>query len=132
MKIYTVYNYKNSKFSSEQSILINEGFSFNAFIFTGFWSLYHRLWLFTLLIILINIGIGLLISKNLIAINYSYLISFIINLIIGFYATDIHRYILIKKGYYLSDIIGARNLEEAQFRLNDHYFMKHKNEKPFL
>lgn len=116
MKTYTIYINKNNPESLEEAVFVPEGFSFWAAVFTAFWMLYHRLWLCAAALIVINICFIALENHGIISPEVSSILQLGILVYIGFEANDWHRRSLGRKGYEFSEIIAAKNLEEAKQR----------------
>ncbi|WP_306227603.1 DUF2628 domain-containing protein [Bosea beijingensis] len=100
----------------EQARLIPEHFAWGAFLLTGLWLLGKRLWLATLLFVLVW---GLLIWLNsrfgLHASALS-LIYWSIALFLGVEGNNIVMRKLTRQGWRLADVVEARNLAEAERR----------------
>ena len=114
MKLYNALIKKNKEGKIEDVILLKEGFSFFAFLFSGLWFLYHKMWKELFALILINITFAFLgkISSdfNKIFLEISFL--FIIALNANYWLCD-H---LKKKGYQLVGMVFGENITNAKIR----------------
>jgi len=54
MRPYNVLVKKNSVGKIDDIVLLKDGFSWAAFLFSGFWFFYHRMWKELLVLILVN------------------------------------------------------------------------------
>ena len=61
MQVYTVHIHPGDADPMENAILIREGFNFWAFLLSGLWALYHRLWLGFFAIVAVSLASGLLV-----------------------------------------------------------------------
>ena len=81
MKIYNALIKKNKEGKIEDVILLKEGFSFFAFLFSGLWFLYHKMWSEFLAILLVNFLIAYMenfspaIDKILLEISFIFLVA---------------------------------------------------------
>lgn len=114
MKPYNALIKKNKEGKIEDVILLKEGFSFFAFLFSGLWFLYHRMWKELLALILINIAFAILgkfyPNSNKIFLEFSFL------LIIALNATYWLCEHLKKKGYEFVGIVFGENCVNAKIR----------------
>jgi hypothetical protein len=112
MKLYNALIKKNKSDKIEDIILLKEGFSFSAFIFSGLWFFYHRMWRELFALIIINIAFVSL-GKILSDFDQSFLeISFLI--IIALNANYWLCESLIKKNYEFAGLVFGRDLDEAK------------------
>ena len=120
MRIYLVHVAPNT-----DPVLLKDGFSFMAFIFSGFWALWHRMWFVSALIF----GGWVLLEFLLTfigAINELRLVMTIsLSTIIGFGANDWLSSSLLRRGYSLDGLVAAPRLDAALRRWFDqHGFAK--------
>jgi hypothetical protein len=115
MKIYTVH-IKPEDGLRDKPVFIREGFNLYAFIFTGFWALYHRLWMPLLMIMLFHILTAYSVHAHIL-LKPSYLaIQLGFNLLVGYQANDWLRARLSRQGYIMADVSAADNLLRAEQR----------------
>ncbi len=118
MKIYTVHIKPGAENAAQPPLFVREGFNWLAFLLTGFWALYHRLWLPLLLILafngtLIAAGNEQLLSRfSLLAVHMGF------QVIVGFAANDWLRAKLARSGYIMADITAA----DSRLRAEQRYF----------
>ena len=109
MNIYSVYIDSTKK--ETKPLLIKQGFSFLAIIFSFLWALYHKMWLIALIIIII---------KSIEISHIAYSANIAILLLLGWFAADLREYYAERKGFKLSDVILANSEEEAEVK----YYMR--------
>ena len=100
----------------EQARLIPESFSWPAFALTGLWLLGKRLWLWTLLFVLIWAGLIYLRSRFGLHPSALSLIYWSIALFLGVEGNNLALRKLVRKGWRLADVVEARSLPEAERR----------------
>lgn len=114
MKLYNALVKKNSSGKIEDFILLREGFSFSAFIFSGLWFLYHKMWREFLLLILINcafVFLGKFLS------NFDHiLLEAAFAFMIALNANSWRCEHLKTKNYEFAGVIFAQNLSDAKIR----------------
>jgi len=114
-KIYTVY-LKPEDGLFRKPRFIKEGFNFAAFLFTGLWALYHRLWMPLVMILAVNIALGYMLQSHVL-LKLSYLVAQLgFNLLIGFHANDWLRARLASQGYIFADVSAGDSLLRAEQR----------------
>jgi hypothetical protein len=114
MKIYNALIKKNKEGKIEDLILLKEGFSFFAFLFSGLWFLYHKMWKEMLAVVLINI-----VFVKLADFSVSFDDIFLQVALIFMIALNANYWFcqhLISKGYQFSGMSFGANCDEA--RLN--------------
>ena len=109
MNIYSIY--VNPQKKDNDFVLIKQGFSFSAAFFNIFWSLYHKIWLPPIVVLVFNILIVILKDDN-----YTLIYSILTILVFGMFAVDIREYDLERKEYYLDDITLANSEIEAELK----------------
>lgn len=113
MNIYVIYaNSKQNNNKNENNfVILKEGFSWSAALFSIFWAIYHKMWLLVIAIIITTMIV------NVVNIQWLMFISkFTIMLLFGFLATDIREMKLKYKNYQLRDIIIAKTEIEAELK----------------
>jgi Protein of unknown function (DUF2628) len=121
MKIYSIHLNSADPAAYENAIFISEGFNLYAFLFTGFWAGYHRLWGMMILFFALHVGSGY--YGTVIGLS-SASIAFLelgFRLMIGLSANDVWRGVLERKGWVTSDVIVAYTELEARHR----YYERH-------
>jgi len=100
----------------ERARLIPESFSWSAFVLTGLWLLGRRLWLGTLLFVLVWGGLAYLRSRFGLHQSALSLIYWSIALFLGVEGNNLVVRKLLRKGWRLADVVEARSLPEAERR----------------
>tara|TARA_A100001037_G_C15033347_1_gene582042 strand:- start:591 stop:956 length:366 start_codon:yes stop_codon:yes gene_type:complete len=116
MRTYLVHVIPNT-----DPILLKDGFSFMAFVFSGFWALWHRMWFVSAMIFG---GWGLLefLLTFTGAVNELRLVMTMgFSLIVGFGAHDWLSSSLLRRGYSLGGLVVAPRLDAALRRWFDQY-----------
>lgn len=122
MRIYTVHIDPKKNHPYESPIFVEEGFNWMAFIFKGFWALYHRVWSAAIGLF----GFDFLISYldfrfhmhpvSLIALQFGFMAF------VAFHANDLRREVLRRRGYTTVDIVTSDNMVGAEQRFFERYF----------
>lgn len=110
MNLYSIYI---SEYSEQQDqsdlVIIKQGFSFWAAIFSFFWVIYHRIWKGVFFLVFMALTLTLIGDHTIrFVIDMALLFTF------GFLAEDILEKHYKSKGYKISDIILANDEEEAE------------------
>ncbi|MBX3494811.1 MAG: DUF2628 domain-containing protein [Parvibaculum sp.] len=113
MRIYTVHELPGAPLDGAGIVLVKEGFSVPAFVFSWAWLLWHRLWIAAALWIALIIVVSL-VAQNLLGAEGAAICSLALQLMLGFEANDIRRWTLARKGYRMVGLAGGGNLEEAE------------------
>ena len=119
MKLYSALIKKDSAGKIEDIALPKEGFSFYAFIFSGLWFLYHKMWREALLVALLNcvfIFLGKFLS------NFDYVsLEIIFAFMIAINANAWLFEHLKKKNYTFVGVIFGNNLAGARVNFLKNY-----------
>ncbi len=118
MRIYTVHDRLDSVGDDGIAVVVKEGFNWPAFLFTGLWALWHRLWrLFVIMAVLFAALEGAIYfagadPATAAAAGLAY------GLIIGFGANDWRRAGLARRGWRQAGVVAAADADTA---LRRHY-----------
>ena len=118
--IYTVHENPDASDPSDRVVLVREGFSLGAFIFTVLWSLAHRLWLFSAVYAVLAVALyklGGTVGLNETAQSIAQLG---LQLWFGFSARDWQRHALTYRGYVETAVVLASSEPLAIQRFYDH------------
>lgn len=120
LKIYTVHVKPGAASPQEQPVFVREGFNWMAFLFTGLWTLYQRLWWPTLFVVgfnavLMKFGQHLLSSESIGIAQLGF------QLLVGYLGNDWIRARLKRQGYILADITAADSQPRAEQRYFERY-----------
>lgn len=123
--IYTVHVNPSLPHPYEAAEFVQEGFSWTAFFFPPFWTLYHRLWWPFMGIMALNAANLLLLEEAVFAFPGYLILHLGIHLLVGFQGTDWKRERLKSKGYITADITTGDSMLRAEQRYFDRYFAAH-------
>lgn len=119
MRVYTVHLRRHGLDAERDLVLVKEGFSWPAFFAGVLWALWHRLWLFALLLVAATVavnGIAYLIGADPFA---GGVLSFALAVAVGWVANDMRRRVLEKKGFAFVGVVTAKNDDGAVRRFLD-------------
>ncbi len=114
MRIYTVHLAAGA--AQSEALLIKEGFSWPAFLFSALWALWHRMWWIALLFIGLMLGVGLIMELAGLGEALQGAASLGLAVIIGGMANDFRRSHLEKRGFTERGVIAAGDREAALYR----------------
>lgn len=116
LKIYTVHLKPGQSQLEQKPIFVHEGFNIKAFILVIFWTLYHRLWLASFLLIVVNTVLIGMRDMHILSDVGVFIMQFGVQIITGFLANDWYRHKLDRQGYIIADISAADSLLRAEQR----------------
>ena len=119
MRVYSVHIKPLSLALDRDAVLVKEGFSLPAFVFTFVWALWHGMWLAGALILIAGIAVqsaGALagldpLSQSALGLGFA--------AIVGFGANDWRRRGLARQGYGMEGWVAAQDSEAALRRYFD-------------
>ncbi len=119
MQIYTVQVDPLSSAADRGAVLVREAFCWPAAVFTVFWALYHRLWGWALILLVLGgaLGVGV-VELGLDPISQAAVQSGFMELG-GFNANDWRRRRFARRGYVLADVAAGADLARAEQRFFD-------------
>jgi len=112
MKSYNILIKKNQNNKIDNIVLIKEGFSFYALVFSVFWFLYHKMYKEFAILLLVALSISVL--GNLHPDFDKVIIDILMSVIIAINANHWRENHLKKEGYEFVDVIFGKDKEEAQ------------------
>lgn len=119
--IYTVHEKLDVKEPTDRVLLVREGFSFWAFVFTILWLLMHRCWI----VGVIYLALAIIIEQGGSALGLgTYTIAAMqlgLQIWVGCVAHDAQRAALARRGYREIDVVCGESLALAERR----YFDRH-------
>lgn len=121
-RVFTVHTNPKAERPQESAQFVEEGFSLTAFIFSGLWAMYHRLWWPLVIIGAANALIFNFAENGAINEIGQGILQLALNLLVGFMANDWLRARLAREGLVLSDIVTGESLLNAEQRYFDHYY----------
>ncbi|MEE8332835.1 MAG: DUF2628 domain-containing protein [Alphaproteobacteria bacterium] len=118
MRVYTVYR-SPGPVAGDEPILIREGFSWAAFLFTGFWALWHGLWLVALALFAAEVALGVALEFAGVGDVTRAAAAFGIAFLIGCGAHDWRRSGLVRQGATFEGLVAANGIDAALRRWSD-------------
>jgi len=118
-RIFTIHLRRHGLDPARDIVLLAESFSWPAFIFTGLWALWHRMWWVALGLIA---GVGALnfFASRLFTDPVSAgVIGFGFALLAGILGHDLRRWTLERQGFELSGLVAASDQDEALLKYLD-------------
>jgi Protein of unknown function (DUF2628) len=120
MSVYTVHEppprQDETSASPERFVFVRDGFYFWAFLFGPLWMLWRRLWLVTVLYLVVTAALEL----GLWAVNAPLLarsvVGLLLALLVGFEAGTLRRWTLARRGWKNVGIVVGDDLEAAERR----------------
>lgn len=121
MKLYTVHLRAWSAAPDREAQFVREGFSVAAFLFSGLWALYHRMWFAAVLMVAAAAGLAL--ADEFLDLHpvFAEAVGIALSLWIGFEANDWRRAALRRRGFVEAGLVAAPALEQAEHR----FFERH-------
>jgi hypothetical protein len=119
MRLYTVHIRPTSRDPDRDVILVREGFSWGALLFTVLWALWRRLWLAAFLILLGGLVLDAIAALAALDPLSEAALSLAYALYIGFAGNDWRRRALARRGYEEQAVVGAADLGDAERRYFD-------------
>lgn len=119
MRVYTYHDQPGASALANEPVLIREGFSWPAALFSVFWALWYGLWRVALALL----AVGAALEVGLAFFGADSLVQAVAGIglatIIGFCANDWRRTKLGKQGYRLAGIVAADTVDAARRRWFD-------------
>lgn len=116
MKVYTVHIHPGDADPMENAILIHEGFNFWAFLLSGLWALYHRLWLGFLGLVAVSFLCSFLVMAFDGGPEMDFALALLTGIGFGLIANDLRRRKLAAQGWKLADIVAGHDETDAEHR----------------
>lgn len=118
-KIYTVYECPEKPDAADRVELVQEGFSFAAFLLHVLWLLYQRLWIPALAYVALLAGLGYAGEQIGISRISMAALQLLLQLMLGYVAYDLQRWRLTRRGYRFTGVVAAESVLNAQRRYYD-------------
>lgn len=119
LKLYTVHTKPGSDHTLDKPVFLREGFNWFAFLFTFFWALTHRLWVFALAILLANVAVVMAMRFGYVHQLSGGVVQFALQIMVGFMANDALRSAMQKRGYIFQDLTSGESRLGAELRYFD-------------
>jgi len=100
-------------------IVVRDGFSLSAFLFTGVWALWHRMWSLAIIIFCGWGSLNFFLSIIDVPVELGFLIIFTVSALIGFSANDWRSTSLLRRGYTLAGVVSERYQDAALRRWSE-------------
>lgn len=121
MAIYSVHVRRQGLDPDRDMVLIKEGFSWSAMIFTVIWALWNKLWLNTIVITMLLISTGVLGHALHLEPEFTGVVHMAIAIIFGYMANDLRRARLDRLGFEEVDLVYASSPLNAESRFFDRH-----------
>jgi hypothetical protein len=105
---------------ADRIVLLRDGFSWSAFLFTPLWLLYQRLWLVVLAYSVAMVGLQVALRWAGVGPGGQLLVGFLIALLIGLEAHPLRRWTMTRRGRWRElGTVVANDRDEAEQRFFD-------------
>ncbi len=119
MRHYTVHLRRHGLDPDRDLVLVKEGFSWPAFIFSMLWALWHRLWLIAGLLLLVQVAVSLVFAVWTPDPVSAAAVSIGAALIFAYAANDLRRWALARQGFVDTAVVAADDRDGAERRFLD-------------
>jgi hypothetical protein len=118
MRVYTVHIPADATpgdpAAFDKAILVRDGFTFFAFLFTALWFFAHRLWLAGLGVLVVVVAFGILVDQLTLTPLAGIAAHLLIGSLIGLEASSLRRWTYARRGMPVVDIVTGIDYEEAE------------------
>jgi len=119
MRLYSVYLRDHGRMPVEDLVLVKEGFSWPAFVFTFVWALWVRMWWPAIVLFTVIVLAGWGIRQLGMGEEVEGIASLLVALAIGLVGNDLRRWWLDRQGYAEVAMVSGKNAEDATRRFLD-------------
>jgi hypothetical protein len=98
----------------EKAVLIRDGFSWGAFVFTFLWFFWNRLWLVGFGVLVLMFASGAIMDALELPAPLMIVMQGLLSLLIGFEANHLKSWTLNRRGKPLMDAVLATSVDEAE------------------
>jgi hypothetical protein len=116
MAIFTVHSKGNAV---EDAIFVQDGFSWAAFLLTGAWALWNRMWITGIMVIAALIALSAGTTAIGLSEGFGGALNLALSLLFGLEAQDLKRWSLARRGYQQVGLVSADDVTEAELRFFD-------------
>jgi hypothetical protein len=116
VKIYTIHHDPLSVDAESDFVVVKEGFCWTALVFTAAWTLWHRMWIVFLALVIAGVGLEALLALMDADDIASLAFGLGYALFVGFGANDWRRWTLARRGLALMGVVAAEDAEVALHR----------------
>jgi hypothetical protein len=114
----------------EKAVLVRDGFSWGAFVFTVLWFFAHRLWLAGLgvlvLLVAFNAGLAALGLRP----GAAFAADLLVSVLIGLEANTLRRWTLQRRGRPVVDVVTASDRDEAETKAFARWLARESRPRP--
>jgi hypothetical protein len=118
MKTYTLHVSRDAHPGDAEALdratLVQDGFSWGAFVFTVLWFLAHRLWIAALGVLVLMVAFNAALQALDVRPLAAFLAQALLSLLIGLEANSLRRWTLARRGRPAVDVVAAADQEEAE------------------
>ncbi len=123
MRIYTVHGPRFAGADAgERVVLVRDGFHFWAFVFGGFWLLYHRLWWALLGYVAVVTGVGAALGALRVSGAVDFCVMLLLAVLMGLEASSLRRWTLSRGRWRQLDVVAGADEQDAERRFFDRWF----------
>ena len=98
----------------ERAVLVKDGFSWGAFVFSFFWFFAHRLWIAGLIVLIAAAALGVALQLLRVGAGAGVSAAFLFAVLLGLEANSLRRWTLARSGRPAVDVVRAGDREEAE------------------
>lgn len=118
LRLYTVHLPPPSS-DDTMPVLIKEGFSWGAFLFSVIWTLWHKLWIETAALLALSLALGVISDFIALSDSIETAILLAVAVLIGFGGNDWRRESFRRRGYRDAGVVSGPDPENALRRFLD-------------
>lgn len=113
----------------DRALVVKDGFTWGAFVFTFLWFLANRLWLAALLVFAAEIALAA--GAYLLNLNYgaAFVAELLLGILIGLEASSLKRWTLARRGRPVTDVVTASGRDEAETRAFTRWLSEPESER---
>ncbi len=120
MRFYTVHVRRPLLDSARDVVLVREGFSWWAFLFTGLWALWNRLWLVAAAIFAVEAAITGLVATMGLTTSAELVVMLGMKVVFAYVAADLWRWTLARCGFLDGGVVSGDGELAAERRFYEH------------
>lgn len=113
MRLYSVFLRDHGRDAERDLILVKEGFSWPAFLFTFLWALATRMWWPAIAIFAVVMLAGTIVETLGVNETVQALVTIALSLEVGFIGNDIRRWQLDQQGFTEAGVVTGKNKDDA-------------------
>jgi len=98
----------------DRAVLVKDGFSWGAFVFSFFWFFAHRLWIAGLIVLIAAGALGASLQLLRVGAGAGVSAAFLFAVLLGLEANSLRRWTLARSGRPAVDVVRAGDREEAE------------------